>query len=249
MASSRPSSSAPFVGRSAANVASEIAGSLASDPGFRGHSLRTELSFSPRWFPPPIRELRLQPSRNRGPRSGNHVTIGRVEVRAVPQPAPVPQAKRSAAPAMSLDNYLKQRKTPDEQFRNCHGDGDVSQVRAKLCTRMCLAPRHNASLMPRCPSPPQTCSSTKSFPMALATRICLRAVPMGTGSTPPGRAQSPLPAHLLRDDSTGAPTHAWERRGHFMPGHCDTAKIQQTIGQAPFNAFWLRRTSRKGSNW
>jgi hypothetical protein len=37
------------------------------------------------------------------------VTIGRVEVRATPAPALLPQKERSAPPVMSLDEYLRQR--------------------------------------------------------------------------------------------------------------------------------------------
>lgn len=38
-----------------------------------------------------------------------HVTIGRVEVRATPPPSPPQKEKRSRAPVMSLDEYLRQR--------------------------------------------------------------------------------------------------------------------------------------------
>jgi hypothetical protein len=37
------------------------------------------------------------------------VTIGRVEVRAVPPPSPSPKLRRPASPVMSLDEYLRQR--------------------------------------------------------------------------------------------------------------------------------------------
>jgi len=37
------------------------------------------------------------------------VTIGRVEVRATPPPAPAPQRPRAKPPVMSLDEYLRQR--------------------------------------------------------------------------------------------------------------------------------------------
>lgn len=43
------------------------------------------------------------------PTSGIQVTIGRIEVRATPPPAPLPKTRRPPPPVMSLDDYLRQR--------------------------------------------------------------------------------------------------------------------------------------------
>jgi hypothetical protein len=92
-------------------------------------SLATEPSFSPRTTttapkepnqivvqPEPISPLKSaespffparQPSSNEP--SAIHVTIGRIEVRAVMQQVATPKTESPAAPRLSLEDYLKQR--------------------------------------------------------------------------------------------------------------------------------------------
>lgn len=49
------------------------------------------------------------PAETPKPEPAIQVTIGRVEVRAMPAPAPPPQRRRPAAPMMSLEEYLHRR--------------------------------------------------------------------------------------------------------------------------------------------
>jgi hypothetical protein len=56
----------------------------------------------------PSARARAEPAATPKPAPTIQVTIGRIEVRATPPPAP-PQKQRSAPPVMSLDEYLRQR--------------------------------------------------------------------------------------------------------------------------------------------